>query len=110
MTHDVEVHRAAEDLSDTIRVVGLSPHVLTGEAYGAVTEALHLEVAEAEGDGPWAKPSLRVASIIRRVCCHHARAAWAMLALSCGARKLLEKLPGVIPTMRRKWRWSWLSS
>ena len=34
-----------------IRIVGLSPHLLAGQAHGAVAEAPHLEVAEADGGG-----------------------------------------------------------
>ena len=34
-----------------VRIVGLAPDVLAGQAHGAVAEALHLEVAEADGGG-----------------------------------------------------------
>ena len=53
---DAQLHRAAQDAARALRIVGLAPDVLAGQAHGAVAEALHLEIAEADGGG-----SVRVA-------------------------------------------------
>ena len=46
---DAELDRAAEDGARALRIVGLAPDVLAGQAHGAEAEALHFEIAEPNG-------------------------------------------------------------